>query len=289
MKASLISAILMPAAIAYGQWWDGVPDCAYPQEDCFSSHWSSASKWPAPTSYCAASQALSVHSCISSACSATPTAAASYSSLSSFLCANWASCSSAGSTGVYTITAPAFTGTWGPGNHGGNWGGRHSNSDDDDDDDDNDWDWVNDDWDWDHDDDWDDWPHTWAGGVYTVTGCEWNGNPWAGGPGSPWAPWGKGWTWTTVTATVTRVATITDGAGATSLTTSVGLATVAQAVSGDVTSTRSLIAGGQAAETGSPSPSAIAPEAGAAAGTDLAGVRAVAVLLGAVVVVAGLL
>lgn len=51
----------------------------------------------------------------------------------------------------------------------------------------------------------DGWTCAWPGGVYTVTGCEWNGNPWAGGPGgwargggaggSPWGLWGKGWTW----------------------------------------------------------------------------------------------
>lgn len=95
----------------------------------------------------------------------------------------------------------AFTGNW-PGR--GGRGGRDRDDDDDRDDRDDDWDDVWDDawdWDWDNDsdndsddrwDDWRQWTRTWTGGVYTVTGCEWAGNVWAGGPGgcgrgcSPW-------------------------------------------------------------------------------------------------------
>jgi hypothetical protein len=142
MKNIVISAFLGHAALAHAQWWDGAPDCAH---DCFSSWWSSSTAWPAPTSYCSASQGASVSSCLKEACSATPTAVTSYSSLSSSLCSQWSSCSSAGSTGVYTISAPAFTGNW---NGPGNWGGRHRGDNDDGDDknDDND-----DNRDWDHD------------------------------------------------------------------------------------------------------------------------------------------
>lgn len=87
---------------------------------------------------------------------------------------------------------------------------------------------------------------TWTGGVYTVTGCEWDGNVWAGGPwgygeggaaGSPWGPWGSGWRFTTVTQTVTRLVTVTGANGASALTTSVGPGLVALASSGDITST----------------------------------------------------
>jgi hypothetical protein len=199
----------------------------------------------------------------------------SYSSLSSSLCAQWSSCSSAGSTGVYTVSLPAFTGSWGPGGGPGGgrfgpggpggaggpppgagpWGG----------------DWGA--------------TKTWTGGVYTVTGCEWNGSPWAGGPGgwtgglngSPWGNWGHGWTWSTATKTVTQIVTVTNG-GATSLSTYIGLATVAQAVNGDTTQT-SII--GQASPTGSGS--AAAPKDGAH------GVKVMGALLGGVVAVAGML
>lgn len=140
---------------------------------------------------------------------------------------------------------------------------------------------------------------TWSGGVYTVTGCEWNGNVWAGGPGgfgrggsggSPWGPWGKGWTWTTVTQTVTRVVTVTDAAGAPALSTSVGLAAVAQAVSGDVTST-SVIGDAETAGGGGAAATATGgsvPGDNAAAGGlgEALGVKVMAAVLGAVVAVA---
>ncbi|KAK3363501.1 hypothetical protein B0T25DRAFT_596767 [Lasiosphaeria hispida] len=283
MKAATLSAILAPALV-HAQWWGGAPDCA---QDCFSSYFTSQSSWPAPTNYCSATQGASVSSCINSACSATPTAVTSYSSLSSSLCAAYASCSSAGSTGVYTISLPGFTGTLGDGpggfggpggrggagGHGGpggsggpgNWG-------------------TNDDWDAGA-------TKTWTGGVYTVTGCEWDGSPWAGGPGgwssaggqggSPWGNWGHGWKWSTATATITQTITYTTG-GVTAFSTVVGPATYALAVSGDTTQT-SIINAGAANPTNSAG-SAAAPNNG-----DGLGVKVVGALLGGVVAVAGLL
>ncbi|KAK3383629.1 hypothetical protein B0T24DRAFT_56288 [Lasiosphaeria ovina] len=269
MKTSAISALLAPAALAHAQWWGGAPDCA---QSCFSSFWSSTSAWPAPTNYCGATQAASVSNCLASSCSATPTAVSSYSSLSSSICSQWSSCSSAGSTSVFTVNAPAFTGSWGPGQFGpgghggpGGPGGPLKSA-------------------------YSDFTKTWTGGVYTVTGCEWNGSPWAGGPGgfgpggaagSPWGDWGHGWDWSTATQTVTQVVTITSGS-TTSLSTSIGLATVAQAVSGSVTST-TILSGPQAAATSS---SAAAP---GAAQDSAAGVKIMGAMLGMVVAVAGLL
>jgi hypothetical protein len=92
-----------------------------------------------------------------------------------------------------------------------------------------------------------------------------------------------------LTQTVTRVATITDSAGATKVTSSVGLATVAQAVSGDVTSTSFVVAAAE--QTGTGAGAAKSTSTGAAAGRNEAvvGVKVMAVMLGGVVVVAGLL
>lgn len=272
MKTSTMSAILAPAALANAQWWGGAPECA---QNCFSSFWSSESNWPAATSYCGANNnGASVASCFNSACSATPTAVASYSSLTSSLCDRWASCSSAGSTGVYTVNLPAFTGTYpggnfGPGGRGGPgggpWGGKGGG------------------------DNWDDASKTWTGGAYTVTGCEWDGSPWAGGPwgyggsgqgDSPWAPWGKDWKWSTATQTITQVLTVTNG-GVTALTTSIGPATVALAVSGDTTQTSIIAAGAAASPTGS--------GAASGPGSDSLALKVVGSLLGGFVVVAGLL
>ncbi|KAL2016295.1 hypothetical protein VTK56DRAFT_3894 [Thermocarpiscus australiensis] len=275
MKTSVVTAVLAPAVVAHAQWWGGAPECAH---ECFSSYWSSAANWPAPTSYCNAKPGASVSKCINSACEATPTAITSYSSLSASLCSRWSSCSSAGATGVYTISAPAFTGAWGPGKYGGGgpWHGNNADSDND------------------NDDDCDEWTRTWTGGVYTVTGCEWNGNPWAGGPGGwgpggagvgwgPWAPWGKDWKWSTHTQTITRVVTVTSDGGVTAYSTSVGLATVAEAVSGDVTTTSLVTA--QTSPTSGPQGGAAAP-----AGRDGAlGVKVMGALLAGFVAVAGFL
>ncbi|KAK3310286.1 uncharacterized protein B0T15DRAFT_546814 [Chaetomium strumarium] len=186
-----------------------------------------------------------------------------------------------GSTGVHTVTAPAFTGDWhGPGRYGNGPPG---------------------DWDGDgHDDrtEWERGTRTWSGGVYTVTGCEWNGNPWAGGPGgwgaggvagSPWGPWGSGWKWSTLTQTITQVVTVTNPAGVT-VSTSVGLAAVAQAVSGDLTST-SVIGAVDATSTGAGGGSSGAA-GGGGAGTGSSGtlgIKVMGAVLGGVVVIAALL
>ncbi|KAL2122087.1 hypothetical protein VTJ04DRAFT_2542 [Mycothermus thermophilus] len=250
MTTTKLALLGLAAVVAHARWWDGAPDCAQP---CFSSHWSPTSDWPAPTTYCAAagdSAGAAVSDCLNTACSETPSAVASYASLSSSLCARWSACSAEGLTGTYTITAPAFTGTAFPGysrtrtrtrtytdigSSGGRW-----DPDDDDHDDLWDWDW-DDDWWSDHwrtgdkgdHHGWRPWTRTWTGGVYTVTGCEWNGNVWAdGGPGgcppdgrrgcSPWGPWGRNWTFhttsTTLTQYITNTYTLTSTATATAVT-----------------------------------------------------------------------
>ncbi|KAK1768796.1 hypothetical protein QBC33DRAFT_606220 [Phialemonium atrogriseum] len=247
-----ISALLAPA-IAQAQWWGGAPNCAH---SCFSSFFTSATDWPSPSNYCDSSQGASVSSCLSSACSATPTAQTSYSSLSSSLCSRWASCSSAGSTGVFTATFPTITG-----HHGGPWGNGDG---------------------------------PWTGGPYTVTGCEWDGSPWAGGPGGwgpggrgggggPWGQWGNEWSWATRTTTVTVVVT-SDG----SVATTVGPATVAVAASGDVRSTTTLgIVGAEQS-----APTASDGDGNKNAGPRVAGdvgVKAVGAVLGGVVAVVAML
>ncbi|KAK1836981.1 hypothetical protein QBC39DRAFT_325796 [Podospora conica] len=272
MKSATVTAVLASAAGANAQWFGQAPECV---QSCLKSQWSTAtSGWPAPTEYCGAGQAAPAATCISSACAATPTAITSYSSLSSSLCDKIASCSKAGSTGVMTLTAPAFTGTGFPGFGGGRGGpggpggrpgggpggpfggaGGHGP-------------WGA-----------DGITRTWTGGVYTVTGCPFAGSPWAGGPdgwngglgGSPWGNWGAGWKWSTATKTITQVLTITE-AGSTRVTTSIGLATVAQAVNGEITQV-SVIA--QPQETN-----------GAASNK---AVQAAGVVLGGVVAVVGLL
>ncbi|KAK3500674.1 hypothetical protein B0T13DRAFT_510753 [Neurospora crassa] len=299
-------------------WWGaGAPECA---QSCLSSAWSAASitSWPAPTDWCASGDSSSdiqsrkdaASSCLVSACSATPTVHSSYSSLSSSLCAQYSSCSSAGSTGVYTVSLPAFTGAWdgrhdggGPiggwwqgGGHGGpagtgtgtgQWGPHYG--------------WAG--------------TATWTGGVYTVTGCEWDGSPWAGGPwgwghgyghgdygngqaNGPWGIWGAGWTMTsTGTETVTAVQTITrdatGGDGSVTkvmeLTTSTGLATVGYAVNEESKEEATTVLGvvqAAASTTGSGGSSGAASAGGAGAGM---GVKVGVAVLGGVVVVVGLL
>jgi len=288
MKSSTLAAILAPAVVlARGPWWDGAPNCA---QDCFASYWSSSEKWPEPTNYCGVTQAASAADCINRSCSATPTAYTSYSSLASSLCSRWSSCSAAGSTAVQTITAPGVTVSWGPDNDkraaaptpppaaAKMMQRRDRNGRDDDDDD----------W-WGDDDNWGKWGGTevWSGGVYTVTGCAWNGSPWAGGPygwgiwGSPWGFWGDDVTWTTKTATITQVATITDNGNAI-VTTSIGIATVAQAVNGGQT-TQSIV--NAAEESGAAaSPSSTGNAAAGGRGEQAAyGVQVMGAVLGAVV------
>lgn len=115
-----------------------------------------------------------------------------------------------------------------------------------------------------------------------MTGCEWAGSPWAGGPGgwnggingSPWGNWGAGWKWSTATKTITQIVTVTNG-GSTSLSTYIGLATVAQAVNGDVTQTSIM--------GSSPTGNAAAPKDPAT------NVKVMGAVLGGVVAVVGLL
>ncbi|KAI1502039.1 hypothetical protein F5X99DRAFT_427680 [Biscogniauxia marginata] len=297
MKASTVTAALAPS-VASAQWWNGAPECA---QSCLSSAWSSptgtvtvTSWWPAQSEYCDTDQGNSVGDCINNACTSTSTAFSSYSSLSSSLCSRYESCTSAGSTGVQTITYPggpvtwAAPGGWGggqkafPGGHGfpgdGPGGGNISE----------------------YSQYWSEWASaysgskTWTGGVATVTGCAFDGSPWFVGPGcgwngqggfDGWVGWGSGWSWgPTQTETVT--VTTTDEAG--SQTTQTGVATVALAVSGGLTTSTTL--GAVAAETsdasGNAAPRLMAGPGGAegSAVTVLMGVA-----LGAVVAVAGML
>ncbi|KAI8627000.1 hypothetical protein F5Y19DRAFT_184862 [Xylariaceae sp. FL1651] len=263
MKPSVILATVAPT-IASAQWYNGAPECA---QSCLSSAWvgpsgTTTSWWPQQSAYCDEGKGSSVGSCISDACTSTSSAFTSYSSLSASLCSRYASCTSAGSTGVQTITYPggpvtwaapggwskAFGGPGGPGNgnHGGpggsgvgQWGGSNGT---------------------DYSHYWSDWASaysgskTWSGGVVTVTGCAFDGSPWFVGPNCGWngqggfngfVGWGAGWSWgPTQTQTVT--VTTTDSAGQQTTETAVG--TVAVAVSGTLT-TSSLV-GVLAAETG---------------------------------------
>ncbi|CCC09354.1 hypothetical protein SMACR_05231 [Sordaria macrospora] len=296
-------------------WWGaGAPECAQP---CLSSAWSATSTtaWPAPTDWCDSSKNSDIKSridaassCLVSACSATPTAHSSYSSLSSSLCAQYSSCSSAGSTGVYTVSLPAFTGAW-DGGHGGGpgggWGGHGGQG-----------------WTQTGTGKWG--PHagwagtaTWTGGVYTVTGCEWDGSPWAGGPwgfghgggpghgsngdygngqpNGPWGAWGSGWTLTsTGTKTITAVQTITkDATGVdgsvtkvVELATSTGLATIGYAVNEDSKAEATTVLEGVEAAASTTGSSSNAASGGMG---ESVGVKVVAAVLGGVVVVAGLL
>ncbi|KAG6367388.1 hypothetical protein INS49_001577 [Diaporthe citri] len=230
MKTATLAALASGAA---AQWWGGAPDCA---QSCLSSKWASStptSAWPEPTSYCDGDDTNSVGSCLSSACSATPTAWSSYSSASSSICAAWSSCSSVGSTGVYTVSWPAASGGWGPGGgssdgwsssgrsgFGGGNGGRGGGGGG-----------------------WGGWTSSYTASQVTVTGCPWDGSPWIGPGGDGdnagwggWGAWGHGWTWSTHSTTVTETVTGSNG----NVVVSTGLAQVAEAVSGDVTSTTTL-------------------------------------------------
>lgn len=297
------------------------------QQSCLSSAWNLTSStawssqsssptptsqfWPAQSDYCDGNQSNSVGSCVSKACSATPAVFTSYSNLASSLCSRYASCTSAGSTGVQTITYPggpvtwaAPGGGWGPGqnkgpalpsnapngppggfgNSGGpggagaaGWGGPSGS---------------------DFSSAWSQWGSawsssaTWTGGVLTVTGCAFEGSPWFVGPQcgwndqggfNGWVGWGDGWKWgSTSTQTVTTTGTGSSG----SLTTGTGVATVAQAISGSVTTTATLDAAEAAVATGGQeqgSAGAAGPRPAAAAGegsivTGMLGIAAAAVL-----------
>ncbi|KAI1487656.1 hypothetical protein F5X96DRAFT_648907 [Biscogniauxia mediterranea] len=292
MKASTVTAVLAPT-VASAQWWGGAPECA---QSCLSSAWSSptgttTSWWPAQSEYCDTDHSDDVGDCVSSACTSTSTAWSSYSSLSSSLCSRYESCTSAGSTGVRTITYPggpvtwAAPGGWGskafgggfPG-EGGQWGGPGNASD--------------------YSQYWSDWASaysgskTWTGGVATITGCAFDGSPWFVGPEcgwngrggfNGWVGWGEGWSWgPTQTETVTVTTTNSDGAQ----TTQTGIGTVALAVSGDYTT--STILG--AVETGASSAGNPAPRLAGPGGAEGSAVTVLmGVALGAVVAVAGML
>ncbi|ORY67387.1 uncharacterized protein BCR38DRAFT_407366 [Pseudomassariella vexata] len=293
MKASTIAAVLAPSA-ASANWWGGAPECA---QSCLSSAWAdatatitSANYWPAQSDYCDAGKGSSISSCINNGCSTTPTAISSYGSLSASLCSQYASCTSAGSTGVHTITYSAGPVNWGApggwnggkgfgGGPGGNWGDNKNGSDDG-------WGAATD------GSYWSEWASaysgskTWTGGVVTVTGCVGNGSPWFVGPGcgwngyggfNGWVGWGAGWSLgPTTTGTVTYTTTNAQGSG--SIYT--GVATVAAAVSGTITTTSIL---GAATATGN----AAARVGQGAEGSVVTGMMGVA--LGAVVAVAGML
>ncbi|KAH8193856.1 hypothetical protein TruAng_011980 [Truncatella angustata] len=256
MKSSTITAVLAPAAAA-AQWWAGAPSCA---QSCLSSAFgdratsTSSVDWPSQTDYCDSSRASVIGSCLSASCSATPSAWSSYSSLSTSLCSQWSSCSSAGSTGVRTITCPGGSvswgapggwstgsaGSWGPrGGAGGGPGG----------------------WGWSGDNDgdnslWSQWAsaysgsQTWTGGVITVTGCAGDGSPWYAGPGggwnnhggfNGWVGWGAGWSrGPSSTATVTYTTTASSSGGTAHTAVVTGQAVIVAAVSGDVTTTQTL-------------------------------------------------
>ncbi|GAW24850.1 hypothetical protein ANO14919_144440 [Xylariales sp. No.14919] len=264
MKYSTFIAATVPA-VASAQWWNGAPECA---QSCLSSAWAgpsgtTTSWWPQQSEYCDEDNGSTIGDCISDACSATATAYTSYSSLSSSLCSRYESCTSAGSTGVQTITYSAGPVTWatpggwggklfpsghGPGNGAdgaGQWGGPNGT---------------------DYSQYWSDWASaysgskTWSGGVVTVTGCAFDGSPWFVGPNCGWnglggfngfVGWGSGWSWgPTQTQTVT--VTTTDGSG--QQTTETGVGTVAVAISGTLT-TSSIIGILAAQETGAVSSS----------------------------------
>ncbi|KAI0021362.1 hypothetical protein F4780DRAFT_790243 [Xylariomycetidae sp. FL0641] len=312
MKYATVAAALAPSAVSAQNWWNGAPECA---QSCLSSAFSGGSSgspsatatsstwWPAQSEYCDGDTGSDVGGCISSACSASssPTAYSSYSAMSSSLCSRYASCTSAGSTGVQTITYPGGPVTWaapggwggddskgfggGHGNGGGfggqqQWGGGMNGSSQ----------------------YWSDWAsaaaasRTWTGGVATVTGCgAFDGSPWFVGPRcgwnaaggfDGWVGWGSGWSWGPTTTVTDAVVTTTDAAGHTTTQTA-ALATVALAVSGDLT-TSTTLAAAAATSTGDDKDSAAAPRFAPAAEGSVVTVF-MGVGLGAVVAVAGML
>ncbi|KAI1357434.1 hypothetical protein F5Y08DRAFT_163709 [Xylaria arbuscula] len=297
MKSSTFLAAL-PTTVLAGQWWNGAPECA---QSCLSSAWTgptgtTTSWWPQQSEYCDEEKGNSIGSCIDSACTSTSTAWTSYSSLSSSLCSRYASCTSAGSTGVQTLTYSggpvtwAAPGGWGPGGkygpgghggYGGQWGGPNGS---------------------DYSKYWSDWSsaysasQTWSGGVVTVTGCAFDGSPWFVGPSCGWnglggfngfVGWGSGWSWgPTSTGTVTVTTTNAEG----QTTTETGVGTVAVAISGTLT-TSSLV-GKIAQETSGSSSSDqhnAAHRLGGAGGEGSIVTVFLGVGLGAVLTVAGML
>ncbi|KAI0174704.1 hypothetical protein BJ166DRAFT_154541 [Pestalotiopsis sp. NC0098] len=273
MRSSAVAAVLAPA-VASAQWWAGAPACA---QSCLSSAFggnesATSADWPSQTDYCDENNGNDVGSCLSSSCSATSTAWSSYQTLSSSLCSQWSSCTSAGSTGVHTITVPSGTVTWGApggwptggwGGPNGGWGGSSGGPNGGPVGPDNHPGGGPGGWGWGDNSDggsslWSQWAsaaqqsgaHTWTGGVFTVTGCVGDGSPWFAGPGggwnnyggfNGWVGWGSGWSQgPTSTATITYTTTVSGGSGGDQTTVVTGLATVAAAVSGDVTTTQTM-------------------------------------------------
>lgn len=258
------------------------------------------SGWPAQSSYCDAGAGSSVGSCISDACTASDSSTAyeSYTALSSSLCSRYAECTSAGSTGVRTVTYSAGPVTWaapggwgskafgGPGGFGPG-GGRPGSSGS----------GSNASASAAAGQYWSEWAsafassRTWTGGEATVTGCAFDGSPWFVGPGcgwnglggfDGWVGWGSGWSWgPTSTQAVTY--TTTDAAGAT--TTGTGLAAVAMAVSGTLTTSTTL--GTPSATDSAASGARPGVQGPGAEGSIVTGLMGLA--LGAVVVIAGML
>ncbi|KAI2622073.1 hypothetical protein GGS21DRAFT_535001 [Xylaria nigripes] len=302
-----VSVFTVTPALAAAQWWHGAPECA---QNCLSSAFSApsatiSSYWPQQSEYCNDDKGKDIGDCIDKACTDTKTAYSSYSSLSSSLCSQYASCTKAGSTGVQTVTYPGGPVTWaapggwqgkflgghgGPGsgnangnNGAGQWGGVNGSG-------------YNSQY-------WSDWASaysgskTWSGGVVTVTGCPFEGSPWFVGPNCGWnglggfngfVGWGSGWSWgPTQTQTVTVTTTDADG----KQTTETGLGTIAVAISGSLT-TSSLI-GVLAEATASTSSATSVPNAAARiAGPGPEGSIVTVCLglgLGTVLVVAGML
>ncbi|KAI1328207.1 hypothetical protein F5Y16DRAFT_398615 [Xylariaceae sp. FL0255] len=261
MRSSTLFTAVAPT-LATAIWYDGAPECA---QSCLSSAFATGtvtSWWPQESEYCDAGKGASVGSCIQSDCTSTGTVFSSYSSLSSSLCAEYASCTNAGSTGVQTITYPAGpiswaapggwgkffggVGRWGGPNSAGQWGGSNGSA---------------------YSQYWSAWASaysgsaTWTGGVATVTGCAFAGSPWFVGPNcgwneeggfNGWVGWGSGWSWgPTQTTTISYVTTNPSG----SYVTETGVsATVAVAYSGTLTT--SSIVGKLAQETGGSSAAA---------------------------------
>ncbi|KAK8102723.1 hypothetical protein PG984_015869 [Apiospora sp. TS-2023a] len=317
MKTSTVAAVLSPS-VASAQWYSGAPQCA---QSCLSSAYAAATSasstsgnnapyWPAQSDYCNSDKGNQISSCLADGCKATPTAVSSYAKLSSSLCSQWAECTSAGSTGVHTVTLPGgpvtwgAPGGWGPSNgpnggshnfgpggngngqngggmsQGGGWGGYGGDNAQ-----------------------WSEWASaysgskTWTGGVVTVTGCMNNGSPWFSGPGcgwnahggfNGWVGWGEGWKWgATETSTVTI--TTTDAKNNNAVTTYTGLATVAAAISGDLTTSTTIgIATSTASSTNGNGAARIGGSPmGSSEGSMVTGMMGIA--LGAVIVVAGML
>ncbi|KAI1110353.1 hypothetical protein F5Y14DRAFT_465713 [Nemania sp. NC0429] len=301
----------MAPAVVSADWWSGAPECA---QSCLSSAWTVTSGtvtswWPQQSEYCDADKGSSVDSCISGACGSKASGRAartSYGSLSASLCSRYESCTSAGSTGVHTLTYAGGPVTWaapggwggkyfsggqvvsGSGGGDGQWGGPNGS---------------------DYSRYWTDWAsaysgsETWSGGVVTVTGCSFDGSPWFVGPGcgwndrggfDGWVGWGSGWRWgPTETKSVT--VTTTDDSGSSVVETGVG--SYAVAISGTLT-TSSLVGvlaqatgnsdGGDGSGDGSLKPNAAPRLAGPGPEGSIVTIL-LGVGLGAVVAVAGFL